>query len=406
MKRLMICAAIAVLSSGGVVRAESDSLEFGALLREALTNSTEVAKIDSTLAERLGEAFATRVKINPELSSSLEFPSTRRGGENTERAIAVSQTIRPSDFGERTALSTVIEQTADVEKQIALNQYIQSLGVLYARAWQYQEVQILLNDARKRASQFLGKVSDGAQRGIFSEGDVELFRAEQSTFEADGTAAKAEFAQVAAELTRLSGVAIQHTKLQKLPDSFTLSKAELETLVRESSLPIQKRVQLLKSLAEKQLEVARLDSFPAVSPSIGYSRHDDGIEQLTVGLTIPLPFFDRNQGERMKAQGALAAASQEQRYANSEAIVQEMQLIYDAYQSIKKQVDLFESGVIPARKKAVDAYYRQFDAGIGSALPLWQTLRELNASQLRAVELRTALASARAQIAALTGRQL
>lgn len=405
MKRILLCAVIAVCSLPNHVWAEDDPLDFNELVREALTSSPEAAKIDASLAERVAEAFSTGVKQNPELNSSFDIPNTRSDEEKSEISITVSQAIRPSDFGGRTALASVIEQTANLDKQIALNQYVQNLGVLYSRAWQYQETNTLLVDARKRALQFSNKVSEGAKRGIFSEGDVELFRAEQKTFEADGTAAQAELLQTIAELTRLSGISVQNKRLQKVEDALLLSRDELEGLVKDSNLPIQKRVQLLKDLAQKQLEVARLDSFPAISPMVGYSRHDDGINQVTVGFSMPLPFFDRNQGERIKAQGALVAAEREQRYSTSDAMVQEAQLIYAAYQSLKKQVELYETGVIPAKKKAVDAYYRQFDAGIGTAFQLWQAFRELNTSQLRAIELRTSLASVRSQINALTGKQ-
>lgn len=405
MKRLLLCAVIAASISTNQVRAEDGPLDFNELVREALTNSPEAAKIDASLAERVAEAFSTGVKQNPELDSSFDIPSSRIGGEKNEMSITVSQAIRPSDFGDRAALALVIEQTGNLEKQIALNQYVQNLAVLYARAWQYQETSTLLTDARKRALQFFNKVSEGAKRGIFSDGDVELFRAEQKTFEADGTAAQAELLQTIAELTRLSGISVQDKRLQKIDDTLFLSRDELEGLVKSSNLPIQRRVQLLKDLAQKQLEVARLDSFPAISPMVGYSRHDDGIDQVTVGFSMPLPFFDRNQGERIKAQGALVAAEREQRYSTSDAMVQEAQLIHAAYQSLRKQVELYETGVIPAKKKAVDAYYRQFDAGVGTAFQLWQAFRELNSSQLRAIELRTSLASVRAQINALTGKQ-
>jgi outer membrane protein, heavy metal efflux system len=406
MKRILILLCTVACSLANHVWAEEVLFEFNDLVREALSKSPEAAKIDATLAERMAEAFSTGVKENPELSSSFDIPSSNQGGEKTEISINLSQAIRPSDFGDRTALATVIEQTASLEKQMALNQYVQNLNVLYTRVWQYQEIGGLLKDTQKRASQFLGKVSEGAKRGIFSEGDVELFRAEVKTFEADSVAAHGELSQTAAELTRLSGVTIRDKKLQKINNNLLFSKEEFEQLAKESNLPIQKRVLLLKSLAQKQLEVARLDSFPAISPLIGYSRHDDGIDQVTVGFSVPLPLFNSNQSEKIKAQGALVAAEQEQRYATSDAIVQEVQLIYEAFQSLKKQVELYDTGIIPAKRKVVEAYYRQFDAGVGTAFQLWQALRELNTAQLRSIELKTSLTSAHAQINALIGKQL
>jgi cobalt-zinc-cadmium efflux system outer membrane protein len=406
MKRIFLCAFSFICFSSPIAWSESRVIKFDELLKEALIQSPEAAKIDATLAERVAEAFAAGVKPNPELSSSFDIPSTRRDGEKSEISITLSQAIRPSDLGQRGVLADVIRRTADIDQEIALNQFVQSLEVLYARAWQYQEIKALLHDARKRSSQFLGKASEGAKRGIFSEGDVELFRAEQKTFEADSVAAHGEFSQSAAELTRLSGVSVSGKELKRIDDTLSLSKDEITRLARESDLPAQRRVELLRALAETQLEVARLDSFPAISPLVGYSRHDDGIDQFTVGFSVPLPFFNRNQGERIKAQGALSAARQAERYATSDAIAKEVEFVYEAFQSLRKQAELYETAVIPSKRKALDAYYRQFEAGIGSAFPLWQAFRELNASQLRAIELRASLASAQAQLEALIGNPL
>lgn len=381
-------------------------LTFQGLLEQAMMHSPEVAKIDSELSARFAEAFATRVKINPELDFSTDIPNSRRNRERNEIAVSLSQSVRLSDFGQRSALAETIEQIGDIDKKVAINIYIQNVSVLYARAWQYQEIRAVLKEAEKRARVFLDKVSEGAHRGIFSDAEIELFRAEQKTFEADGTAAYGEFAHTNSELIRISGVPLTNVFLERPDDSLNITSSELEKLVRESELPGQKRVKLLTELSKKQLEVARLDSFPAITPSVGYARHDDGISQVTFGLSVPLPFYNRNQAERIKAKGMLMAAEQESKYNSSDAIVQEALLIYDSYQSIKKQVELYETGVLPSRKKAVDAYYKQFGAGIGTAFQLWQILRELNASQLRAIELRASLAFSKAQIQALTGKQL
>lgn len=405
MKKFILIATSVAVCVGGVVQAEDRSLNYNEFIKEALVTSPEAAKIDASLAERIAEAFSTKVKDNPVLSADFNIPNSRRNDEKTDISITLSQAIRPSDFGDRTALAGVIEQTGDIEKQISLNEFIQNLGVLYARAWQFQETEILLTDARKRASQFLTKVSDGAKRGIFAEGDVELFRAEQKTFEADTIAAHAELSKAKADLIRLSGIAVQDGKLGKPNDSLLFTKDAIGQLVQNNELPLQRRLDLLKKLAQKQLEVARLDSFPAVSPVLGYGRHDDGVEQFVVGISIPLPVFNRNQSEKIKAQGALSAAERGQAYATSDALIAEVNLLYDATTGMRRQLEIYENDVVPAKKRAVDAYYRQFDAGIGTAFQLWQAQRELNASRLRTVELRSALTAAKAQISALVGQQ-
>ncbi len=405
MKKIVISLSLFIATVYGNAYAETKTLAFEAFLKEALVASPEAAKIDATLAERAAEAFSARVKENPVFNAGADLPINRPENEDTELSFTVSQAIRASDFGDRAALAAVIEQTGDIEKILALNEFVQNLCLLYARAWQFQETEALLSEARTRAGNILKKVTDGSSRGLFPEGDVELFRAEQKSFEADVVAARSELSRTKAELLRLSGVMMRGVVLQKPSGDFPFTKEALTRLANESKLPLQQRYGLLRKLAQQQLEIARLDAFPAVSPALGYGRHDDGTSQVMFGLSIPLPVFNRNQAEKIRAQGALSAAQRAERYASSEAMIEEIHLLFDAAESLKKQVDLYESGVVPAKKKAVDAYFRQFEAGVGNAFQLWQAQRELNSARLRGLELRSAFNSAKAQMNALLGQQ-
>lgn len=402
MKTILVLVLVAACN---LAFADAQELDFNSLVKVAFEKSPVAAKIDAALADRIAEAFSKGVRANPELRYSFDNPTSGRSTDHDVVNISISQSLRASDFGARAALSSAIEKTGDLDKQIAIYQFVQDLGVLYARAWQFQEYASLLKDARARASRFLRKVAEGANRGVLSEGDAEVFRAEQKIVEADGVAAQGELAETMAELTRLTGVVTDGKRLQRLDNSIPVTKEDLVRLSLESALPIQLRVGLLRDLADKQLEVSRFDSIPPISPSFGYARQEDGVEQYTVGISVHLPFFDRNQGERFRARGARSAALQELRYLTSEALVNEIQLKFEAVKSLERQVELYETGVIPAKKRAVEAYYRQFEAGIGSSFQLWQAFRELNASQLRGIELVTVLAAKRAQLNALIGKQ-
>lgn len=398
---------LAVAALCGASYAHAESLTFEQLVQQALLSSPEAAKIDATLSERAAEAFSVKVKENPVLSGGIELPINppSEGREDKGTSLTLSQAIRPSDFGARTAFAAVIQEAGDAEKVLALNEYVQNLGILYSRAWQFQETQVLLSDARERAQAVLKRLSDAANQGAFPQGDIELFKAELKILEAKRIAARAELSRTQSELTRLAGFSMAERILRKPNDDIPIQKQGLEQLVRENKLPIQRRYELLRKFSIKQLEVARQDSFPVISPQIGLGHHDDGTNQVMVGFSVPLPFFNTNQADKIRAQGALAAAERAQSYSGSEGIVSEALLLYDAVASAKEQVALYENGVLPASKKAVDAYLRQFEAGSGSAFQLWQSQRELNQSRVTVIELRTTLASTRAQINALIGQQ-
>ncbi len=405
MKFITFVLTAAVLLRPLPVQAEPQLLSYDELVHEAFLVSPEAAKIDSGLAERAADAFAFRTKENPVLEAGIDLPVNRPSGEESELSVKISQVLRRSDFGERAAVSHLINESAGNERILALNEFVLNLNVLYARAWQLQETEAILSEARVRAQQVLKKVSDGASRGLILEGDVELFKAELKSFEAEGIAARSEFALAKAELTRLSGVPLHNKKFLKPATGISLQRDELIKLVHENKLPVQQRYGLLRRLSEKQLEVARLDSLPAISPEIGYGRHDDGISQVMIGVSVSLPFFNRNEGEKIRSEAALTAAKKGEAYATSAAIDAEVLLLFDTVVTTGEQIALFENGVLPARSRAVDAYTRQFNAGSGSTFQLWQAQRELNNSRLRALELQKSLSGVKAQLSALIGQQ-
>lgn len=404
MKHAFAFACLSILLACGPVRADGRPLTFDEVAASALIKSPDAAKIDATLAERTADAFGVRVRENPTLSSQLGVPADRAEAK-TEVSITLTQTLRPSDFGARTALARVIEETAGLDRVLALNEFLQSLRVAYARAWQGQEKAALLREGRARTQGILKRVAEGAGRGIYPQGDVELFKAELKMLEAESLAAAGDSAAARAALTGISGATFPDRALAPLPGLGSESRDDIEQLVRDSALPVRKRYDLLVALAEKQLEVARLDSYPAISPQIGYGRIDSGADQFIVGLSVPLPFFNRNQGERMRARGTLLAAERAKAYATSEGLVTEALLVFEAARRTSDQIRIYESGVLPARRRALDAYANQLEAGAGTVFQLWQAQRELNDSRLRTLDLRTSLAETVAQLNALLGRQ-
>lgn len=405
MKSTFLTAALAVLVPA-CVWAEGQPLSFEEVARDALSRGPEAAKIGGTLAERAAEAFSIRVKENPLLNVSAEVPVDRptSGREDTGVSVTLSQTIRPSDFGQRAALASLIRDAADAEQALALNELLANLSIVYARAWLSQETETLLRDARARVSRIVKRVTAPGSRGVFGEGDIELLKSELETYEAQAVAARGDRNRALAELTRSTGAPLGTRLIAKPSDLISVGRNDIERLVRESRLPVQRRFQLFGNVARKRLEIARLDAFPAVAPQLGFAHHDDGANQVVAGVTIPLPFFNRNQAERLRAQGEVSVAEQGERYATSDAIVSEALSLYDAAQDTRRQADIYESKVLPAKVRAVDAYNRQFDGGAATAFQLWQAQRDLNEARRRSLELAVTLAETRAKLTTLVGQ--
>lgn len=387
-------------------RVQGSELTLQEAVARALVTSPQVSEIDSQLAGRIADAISARVKENPVVDFSADLPIERPPGGGIEQEdvlVTLSQTLRWSDFGARTKLAKAVQEAGAAERVVALNEYIQRVAILFVKLWQLRMRAEVLDDARSRSKSMLSKVSDAAQGGLVSQGDIELLRAEVKNLEAEALAARVEGARTRGEFTRLTGYAVDGVVPAEPQFAARPSREGLLERARQSALPVQLRYRLLKQMAEYQLEVARLDSTPALSPRIGFGRHDDGTSQVTVGISIPIPVFHSNDAEKARAQGALSAALRAEEYGSSESLIAELSGLADALDGVEEQLKLYEGGVIPAKSKALEAYSTQLAAGVGTLFQIWQAQRDLNESRLRTLDLKAMRATLTAQVTTLLG---
>jgi cobalt-zinc-cadmium efflux system outer membrane protein len=79
------------------------------------------------------------------------------------------------------------------------------------------------------------------------------------------------------------------------------------------------RMQVSKARADVHLE--NRHAYPEVTAYTGYTRQyqralgDDNYNGWGIGLTVSVPLFDRNQGNRAKARSALVQSTRQYRFA-------------------------------------------------------------------------------------------
>jgi len=375
------------------------------VLRAAFQKSPELGRIDSLLGERLGEAAETRVKQNPVLGAELRGP-TNRGGDNKEYEATVYQPLRISDFGFRSKLAALIRESASIEEKLALVEFIHNVSLTFAKTWAVQEQRGVLMNAQERARAILEKIRGAGEKGFLSEGDVAVFEGEVSLLSAEMVGAEADRKRALAELTRVSGAELTDKTLVAPPAPRLPPKDDVLREADENTLPAQKRAEILARVATKQRELARLDAFPRFSPGIGYERTGEDTEQVIVGFSIDLPFFDRNQAARRRALGAELAAMHLRDYATSGRLGDEAKMRHEVVSALAEQRRRFEEQVIPSRERALKGYRKQFDMGQGTAFQVWQAQRELTDTRLRVLDLWSQERTALAELGILLGTDL
>jgi cobalt-zinc-cadmium efflux system outer membrane protein len=146
----------------------------------------------------------------------------------------------------------------------------------------------------------------------------------------------------------------------------------------------QQGVTAAKSQYELQRSVGKQD----VTVAGNYS-HVSGINTATFSASVPLPIFDRNQGEIARARYAITQAEEQQKATNGQVLTD----VRDAYEGLRandKVIQLYRSGYLEVAKKDRDISEYAYKRGAVSLLDFLDAERSYRATQ---IAYRQALAS-------------
>lgn len=158
------------------------------------------------------------------------------------------------------------------------------------------------------------------------------------------------------------------------------SNFELAPSIRRAQLEVERR----RALSE----VEKLRRFGDVTVSLGAKRDQEiGRNQAVIGLTIPLPFFDRNQGNVLEALRREDKARDELMLARSQVESEAVQA-RERLATASSEAASLAADVLPGAQSAFDAATKGFELGKFSfleALDAQRTLLQARTQYLRAL---------------------
>jgi len=373
----------------------------------ALVHSPQVAEIDRGFAQEMAKAFDTEVLANPEVSADQVYTRMYIGGaDDPQTNVALSQPLRLSNFGRRGRVADLIRNFGDVEKRGRLLEFSQKLLVEHTNLFALQETERILTEAIGVASQKAALAARGVSQGLLSEGTGELFEGEKYRLEAQRDGVSASIALVQSEVGLLIGTQCRVVAQRGAPFASLPAADVLTDRAKQSALSVASRNTLLRSLVREQVKLAELDAIPMISPRAVYQHTNDGGDFVGFGVTVPLPFFNRNQAERMRTAAEERLVESKNTFFNEGGLGLQVQTVRTAANSLQHQVDTYRSKVVPAFEKALKGEERLFSHGQGSVLSVWQTFRALNEARLTYLGLIQQAASTRAQLSILVGEEV
>jgi cobalt-zinc-cadmium efflux system outer membrane protein len=340
----------------------------------ALSVSPNVSAAENELRAAEGALTQAGVFPNPEVSTSLEDTQNKATRTTT---VQVSQLIELG--GKRGARISAAERGLDVAtadlaaRRLDVRATVMSsfFDVLVAqeRVAQSNDLLGLAQRAAQAASRrvIAGKISpveETKARVAESSARIELRQAQTEL-----VVARKRLAATWGSLTPSFEKAEGNT--ESLPK--TLSSEEIQRRLDASPVLARARFEADRFAALANIEKAR--RIPNVTVSIGTKRAEDlGRNQTIVGLSVPFPLFDRNQG------GYLEASRKADR-AKDDFSVTEVRLNTEVYQYQERLKVLVEEAlalkdsILPGARSAYEAASKGFELGKFSFLEVLDAQR-------------------------------
>jgi cobalt-zinc-cadmium efflux system outer membrane protein len=108
-----------------------------------------------------------------------------------------------------------------------------------------------------------------------------------------------------------------------------------------------------KDKAQIDINLAEANAVPDVTPNFGYTRTHDGRDIVGLSVNVPLPVFDRNQGEITRAKADAARLAAERETAVTQALA-DLDQALAAYEASRRKSSLLRDTYLPKAKEARD----------------------------------------------------
>jgi cobalt-zinc-cadmium efflux system outer membrane protein len=402
------CASVLLVSPSLTGISHSQTLSLQTALQRALAANPRLTAAERDVGIASGQSIQAGALVNPELSYEQDnsFGSGRyRGTRSAETTLQISQLFEL--FGKRdariaagrAALDTATIQRKAVRLEVLSETAIAFLGVLGNQ----RRIQILDEyiTALDRLTPLLQRRIDA---GASSPAETGRAQVASDLVKADRERVRAALASARRELAVLMGdtspkYAAVSGRLESVgrPSSFQSVVDAIDAnpqLVRWTAVYAQRNAELL---------MARLRPYPDVRLSAGWRHFNDtGDDAVRLGVSIPIPVFDQNQGNIISAEQSLEKTRAE-REANRAALIVLAGRAYDSLQGALRELAILRDSTIPKSRQAADAIFEGYGQGRFSLLEVLDAQASVAQARLREQEAQQNFHIAVATIEGLVG---
>lgn len=357
----------------------------------ALANSPSIKAARTQIQQSQAQEITANLRPNPTLSWDSQFIPVFSGDFSTDTL----NNLQQFDIGlgylferghkrqnrlqaARDATAVTAAQIADMERTLVFNVGQQFINVLLANS--------TLQFAQENLNSFQDTVTISEQRykaGDISEGDYLKIKLQLLQFQTDVSSARVAKVQALGSLRQLVGYAsLPHDfdvvgDLDYQPLTAALPDLQVKALAtRPDLLAAQKGVKA----ANSQISLAKADAKVDFNASASYS-HVSGASSTSLFFSVPLPLFNRNQGEIARTKFTLTGAELTAKAAE-DTVMTDVTNAYESASSNQDVVKLYVSGYLKQAQDSRDISQYAYKAGAATLLDFLDAERSYRSTQL------------------------
>lgn len=290
-----------------------------------------------------------------------------RGGKRQRRLQAAK---------DQTAVT--VSQVTDAERTLAFNVGQQFVDVLLAES--------TLQFAEQDLKSFQQTVDVGEAQykaGAISEGDYLKIKLQLLQFQTDVSSARLARVQALVSLRELLGYDAVPANFDVIGDlAYQPLQASVEDLQAKALnlRPDLRAAQLGVTAAQSQILLAQANGKQDITGTGDYT-HVGGVSSASLFFSMPLPIFNRNQGEIARTRFALTQAQETQQLA-SDTVLGDVSNAYEGLKSNDEVVQLYVAGYLKQAQDSRDISEYAYRRGAATLLDFLDAERSYRAIQL------------------------
>jgi len=357
----------------------------------ALANSPAIKAARTQIQQSQAQEITANLRPNPTLSWDSQFIPVFSGDFSSDTL----NNLQQFDIGvgylferghkrqnrlqaARDQTAVTAAQVADTERTLVFNVAQQFINVLLANS--------TLQFAQEGLKSFQETVNISEQRyraGDISEGDFLKIKLQLLQFQTDVSSARVAKVQALGSLRQLIGYAsLPHAydvvgELDYQPLTAGLSDLQAKALAERPDLQAAKKG---VKAANSQISLAKADAKVDFNASASYS-HVSGASSTSLFFNVPLPFFNRNQGEIARTKFALTQAELTARAAE-DTVLTDVTNAYESASSNQDVVKLYLSGYLKQAQDSRDISQYAYKGGAATLLDFLDAERSYRSTQL------------------------